>query len=157
MKAHRLSPDTYIKSLLLLLMGSLLSACDTQPKAEIQGEQKKWHRITLLFEGPASSEMAEDNPFLDYRLDVTFTNGNKKYVVPASMPPMVMPPKRALIRGINGRRDLLRTKRENGLIPYPSKKGRTLRLVMELEQVLVRTLWMGWKAALRLVRPTRPV
>ena len=82
MKAHRLSPDTYIKSLLLLLMGSLLSACDTQPKAEIQGEQKKWHRITLLFEGPASSEMAEDNPFLDYRLDVTFTNGNKKYVVP---------------------------------------------------------------------------
>lgn len=50
--------------------------------AEIQGELKKWHRTTLVFDGPNTSEMAEENPFLRYRLDVTFTRPGKTYVVP---------------------------------------------------------------------------
>lgn len=47
-----------------------------------EGELKRWHKITLDFEGPNTSETANTNPFSDYRLDVTFTNGSKTYVVP---------------------------------------------------------------------------
>lgn len=49
----------------------------------IQGELKKWHKITLEFDGPF---MKEDtigiNPFADFKFDVTFTNGSKTYIVP---------------------------------------------------------------------------
>jgi len=38
----------------------------------ITGELKKWHKVTLTFTGPQTSENAEPNPFLDYRLNVTF-------------------------------------------------------------------------------------
>ena len=48
----------------------------------VHGERKKWHKITLAFGGPASSETAEPNPFTDYRLTVTFRNGDKSYAVP---------------------------------------------------------------------------
>ncbi len=47
-----------------------------------EGELKRWHKVTLSFEGPTTSETASTNPFSDYRLDVTFTNGNLTYVVP---------------------------------------------------------------------------
>ena len=60
----------------------VLNSCQQPPKVKIDGELKKWHRITLIFDGPESSEMADDNPFLNYRLEVTFTNGNEKFVVP---------------------------------------------------------------------------
>ena len=46
------------------------------------GEMKTWHKVTLAFGGPASSETADPNPFTDYRLNVTFTNGDAKHVVP---------------------------------------------------------------------------
>ena len=47
------------------------------------GEFKKWHKVTLSFDGPNYSETSnEPNPFLDFRLEVTFINGDKKYVVP---------------------------------------------------------------------------
>ncbi len=59
-----------------------LIACSPKQSVEIQGEQKKWHRITLLLDGPESSELAEDNPFLNYRLDVTFKHEQKTYIVP---------------------------------------------------------------------------
>lgn len=48
----------------------------------ISGELKKWHKVTLLFDGPSSSESAATNPFTEYRLIVTFTNGAKSYNVP---------------------------------------------------------------------------
>lgn len=50
--------------------------------ADITGELKKWHKITLSFKGPQTSETATPNPFLDYRLDVTFQNGDSTYLVP---------------------------------------------------------------------------
>ncbi|HXH20055.1 MAG TPA: DUF5060 domain-containing protein, partial [Chitinophagales bacterium] len=49
--------------------------------ATIQGELKKWHRVTFLFDGIATDEAAATNPFTDYRLIVTFTKGAKIYVV----------------------------------------------------------------------------
>jgi hypothetical protein len=57
-------------------------SCTPEPLVDIEGELKKWHRVTLVFEGPESSEMAENNPFLNYRLDVTFINGQEKFTVP---------------------------------------------------------------------------
>jgi hypothetical protein len=43
-------------------------------KVELEGERKVWHRLTLTFEGPVTSEDASPNPFRNYRLDVTFTH-----------------------------------------------------------------------------------
>lgn len=56
---------------------------DDNPNVEISGEMRMWHKITLAFlNGPMTSESATPNPFTDYRLDVTFINGDDKYVVP---------------------------------------------------------------------------
>jgi hypothetical protein len=43
---------------------------------------KQWHKITLTFDGPESSEQASDNLFMNYRMVVTFSNGNQTFVVP---------------------------------------------------------------------------
>ncbi|QDU89216.1 Beta-L-arabinobiosidase precursor [Pirellulimonas nuda] len=56
-----------------------------EPAAAIQsGELRLWHKLTLDFEGPQTSEGASNNPFMNYRLDVTFTHqqSGQTYVVP---------------------------------------------------------------------------
>lgn len=63
------------------ILTSLL-ACIQQPPPQIHGELKKWHRVTLSFEGPQTHELADENPFLNYRLNVTFSNDKNTYVVP---------------------------------------------------------------------------
>ena len=50
--------------------------------AVVNGELKQWHDVQVTFTGPKTSETADPNPFLDYRLNVTFTHGDKVYVVP---------------------------------------------------------------------------
>ncbi|QDT68814.1 Beta-L-arabinobiosidase precursor [Planctomycetes bacterium MalM25] len=52
--------------------------------ATVSGELRKWHKLTLDFEGPQTSESASNNPFMNYRLDVTFTHqlSGETYVVP---------------------------------------------------------------------------
>jgi hypothetical protein len=46
------------------------------------GELRKWHTLTLTFNGPDTDENAEPNPFTDYRLLVTFTHDSAQYKVP---------------------------------------------------------------------------
>ncbi|MCF7561560.1 DUF5060 domain-containing protein [Sabulilitoribacter multivorans] len=70
----------YISCSLLFFL--LLSSCQQQNQVKVEGELKKWHRITLNFEGPDTNEMDENNPFLNYRLDVTFKNGEKEFIIP---------------------------------------------------------------------------
>jgi hypothetical protein len=48
----------------------------------VTGELKKWHKITITFPGPATGESAATNPFLSYRLNVTFSKGSRQVVVP---------------------------------------------------------------------------
>jgi hypothetical protein len=48
----------------------------------VTGELKKWHRVTITFDGPDSSEGESPNPFRDYRLNVTFTKGSRSLAVP---------------------------------------------------------------------------
>lgn len=74
------------KSVLLCAIGLVLAAvCGSYgatQEADISGELKKWHTITITFTGPDTNEEAVPNPFLDYRLNVTFTRGKKQYIVP---------------------------------------------------------------------------
>jgi len=55
---------------------------EKNPLVSVNGELKKWHKVTLEIVGPQTSETAILNPFLDYKLDVLFTNGQKEYLVP---------------------------------------------------------------------------
>lgn len=48
----------------------------------ISGELKRWHKITLTLDGPWAAESGAPNPFLDYRMEVTFSSGALSYVVP---------------------------------------------------------------------------
>jgi hypothetical protein len=66
--------------LFILLIG--FSSCINQKEPKLDGELKKWHKITISFEGPETNELAEENPFLNYRLDVTFKNKEKRYIIP---------------------------------------------------------------------------
>lgn len=50
------------------------SPITTPDGVTIDGEFRRWHKITLTCDGPNTSEDAATNPFMDYRLDVTFTN-----------------------------------------------------------------------------------
>ena len=70
-----------ITSFYLLLTLFLLHGVAAQ---EITGEQKKWHKITMEFEGPETSEQAEENPFLSYKLNVVFTHSGtgQKFSIP---------------------------------------------------------------------------
>ena len=65
----------------VLFFGMFAQAAE---KTSIDGELKKWHKVTLTFDGPRTSETANPNPFLDYRLNVKFTHdpSGKSYVVP---------------------------------------------------------------------------
>ncbi len=68
----------YILSIFILFS----SMKQQENTVQVEGELKQWHKVTLVLNGPETSEWAKENPFLDYKLDVTFTNGNKTYVVP---------------------------------------------------------------------------
>ena len=50
----------------------------------VTGEFKKWHPVTVSFTGPSSTETnSSPNPFLDYRLQVSFTSpSGKSFEVP---------------------------------------------------------------------------
>jgi len=72
----------FLASKLVCIDCSLSFAASNQ--SVISGELKKWHNVTITFEGPYSSETATPNPFRDYRLNVTFTHlaTGKAYLVP---------------------------------------------------------------------------
>jgi hypothetical protein len=69
-----------IRFLLLLALAGL-TACST-PLAYTHPDVKKWEKVTLDFPGPTMSESGAQNPFTDYRLDVTFTNGEHRVTIP---------------------------------------------------------------------------
>ncbi|WP_231617430.1 DUF5060 domain-containing protein [Novipirellula aureliae] len=65
---------------LALLLASAANAAD----ATISGELRQWHKVTLTLDGPQASEDGTPNPFLDYRMQVTFCHpeSGQTYVVP---------------------------------------------------------------------------
>ena len=71
-----------MKKQLIFLMISLFGIFSAANAQKVSGELKTWHKVTITFNGPNTSETANPNPFTDFRLDVTFKNGSKTYVVP---------------------------------------------------------------------------
>ncbi len=51
-------------------------------RATVSGELRQWHRITITFDGPELAEDSQPNPFRDYRLTVTFSQGSRSFDVP---------------------------------------------------------------------------
>ena len=73
-----------LRSLSAFFLLCLLVGCsEPDPAANADATVAKWQKISLDFAGPETSETAPDNPFTDYRLDVTFTNGDHAMTVPA--------------------------------------------------------------------------
>lgn len=64
-----------------LCLLTLLTACQTEPDTP-DYTIAKWQNLILDFQGPETSELAEDNPFLNYRLDVVFTQGEHSMTIP---------------------------------------------------------------------------
>jgi len=64
------------------ILSLVFSSCSSLSTTEITGELKTWHTITLTFDGPSASEYDFLNPFLDYRLNVLFSNGIQEFDVP---------------------------------------------------------------------------
>jgi hypothetical protein len=62
----------------------LTASCFAAPAARVTGELRQWHRIGVLFRGPQLSEQGQPNPFLDYRLVMTFTHAasGRSWAVP---------------------------------------------------------------------------
>ncbi|MGB0744231.1 MAG: DUF5060 domain-containing protein, partial [Opitutales bacterium] len=67
---------------------AILALClvfvNTSTAQSLTGELKRWHKVTLVVDGPSSSETATPNPFADYRMQVTFIHPGSglSYVVP---------------------------------------------------------------------------
>lgn len=68
----------------LALLNFYSEASWSNVTTNVSGELKRWHKITIDFVGPDTSETANPNPFTDYRLDVTFTHPDtdKIFIVP---------------------------------------------------------------------------
>lgn len=81
---HRLGVIVIAASLTILLIGRLANQVQSQAEGEVSGELKKWYPVTVDFTGPNASEMDNTpNPFLDYRLQVTFSApSGRSYNVP---------------------------------------------------------------------------
>lgn len=64
---------------LLFLVISLTSSIKAQT---VHGDLFVWHKVSIDFEGPMTSEGTKPNPFTDYRMDITFTGPtNQTYKV----------------------------------------------------------------------------
>jgi hypothetical protein len=66
----------------ITLAGILLAHQVSGAAAAVTGELQKWHKITITFDGPETSETADPNPFRNYRLNVTFAHGQQTYTAP---------------------------------------------------------------------------
>jgi len=88
-RLHQLSRIGWLLLALVGLASGLIAQTAGPAKAGpvqavISGELKKWHKITLTFDGPEASETDDINPFMRYRLNVRFTHqeSGKTLVVP---------------------------------------------------------------------------
>jgi hypothetical protein len=86
------NPNALTRAVLLIAMAGLVVSIAARERqggpagdVSIAGELRLWHKVTLTLNGPQADEAANaPNPFLDYRLSVTFTHesGSPAYTVP---------------------------------------------------------------------------
>ena len=81
-----MTPNRLIAAALVVAGVSVLQARQGQTgAAAVSGELRQWHKVTLTLDGPQADESGKDvNPFLDYRMTVTFAHesGAPVYNVP---------------------------------------------------------------------------
>lgn len=77
-----LSRARYLFSVCMLWLMSFPASYAQTAGVTVTGELKKWHPITLTIDGPQANEEGATNPFLDYRLVVTFTDGSTTVTAP---------------------------------------------------------------------------
>jgi hypothetical protein len=67
-----------------MIAAACLGACPAIALSQVSGDLTKWHTVNVDFAGPSVGETGVGpNPFLDYRLQVTFTGpGGQSYNVP---------------------------------------------------------------------------
>ncbi len=65
----------------IVLIALLSLNCATKEKELALPSYQQWHTITLPFVGPETSETAEDNPFLNYRLTVEFKHEESQHKI----------------------------------------------------------------------------
>lgn len=80
--SYRIDLHSIIFCLLSALYFVSCTSGGNQAPADISGELKVWHNITLTFDGPEADEMDENNPFLHYRLVGIFTQGDRSFQIP---------------------------------------------------------------------------
>ena len=77
-------PLPTVKNTFLLLSFALstclITSCQPPEEAALT-EYPKWQTVTLNFHGPETSEDAADNPFLNYRLRVSFKHADAQYTM----------------------------------------------------------------------------
>ncbi len=81
---------------LLAFIGVANTFAITEGEVVVSGEQKQWHKVTLSCGGVNTSETNGTNPFLNYRLQVTFTKEAYLTTFRAILQPMAMQPIRVL-------------------------------------------------------------
>ncbi len=79
---HAQKPLHHFFYLLLIPFIFTWLGCEREIPYVITGEQTCWHTITIDFTGPQTSEQDDNNPFLNYRLNVLFSNGSDSLLVP---------------------------------------------------------------------------
>lgn len=62
------------KNCKLLTVFVVLTSSHSLFSQKITGELQRWHKTTVTIDGPQAEEEGEPNPFLDYRMQVTFTH-----------------------------------------------------------------------------------
>ena len=63
--------NTLIAYLLLVFLANSTNVGHAR-EVVVSGDLRQWHKITITLDGPMASESGQTNPFLDYRLIVTF-------------------------------------------------------------------------------------
>ncbi len=120
----------------VLLCASGVSLTAIQQKAAVaggmalSGEARLWHKVTLTLEGPQADETAADpNPFMDYRMAVTFVHesGSPTHTVPGISPEMAMQRTVPRPRGTSGGCTCHRTRSAAGTGACRLFRGRALR------------------------------
>jgi len=81
--SHNLSAiDTFLLGEIMMFFLVTLTVSILPPAPSIDTSRvPQCHTKTISFEGPQTSEFADPNPFTDFRLQVTFTHADARYVV----------------------------------------------------------------------------
>lgn len=65
---------------LFLLTCFVLTPLLGESATNLSGETKKWHKISIVSDGPSVSENSSPNPFLNYRFDIVFTSPSGRVI-----------------------------------------------------------------------------